>query len=900
MAQPITLPTGIANPRPAVGSAQGCTDLATAIADRCTRIPATPVVGGQERLRWATLDGPAFAARVNALASDLRARGVGEGDRVVLWVPNGWRTPPLFAAIWRIGASIVPFDREMNLEAAREIVRMVRPALVITGYGQRPAWAPDDGVVEWWDPAPEQAREAVPVLDPNGDRVAAIYFTSGTTGAPKGCTITHGNLLSQVRMLPSVVPIVPGDVFGGILPLSHLYELTCGMLYPLIAGATVMYIPSRKGPDIVRVLKEQRVSVMVVVPQVLAQMGGALEERLRKLLGQARYARVMALADRLPMRWRRVLFWPILRRLGGRLRLVASGGAALDPTVQHLWERFGVQALQGYGASECSPIIACARPDGSTPYGSVGLPLPNVEVRIDAAGQLLVRGPNVMRGYWEDPERTAAVIDEDGYYATGDLVERDGRGNIRILGRAQELLVLPSGMNIWPEDVQEQLRLAPGVKDAVVILVPSPAGGATLHAYLLPSGAADPTLLSGIVATANGKLAAHQRIATASWWPEEDFPRTSTLKVKRRLIPLPDQTPATAPHRVDATTATDDPILQAVRSVVGRADVVDEQSLAELGLDSLAIAGLAVEIETRTGLSVADGAIDTAMTVAELRRAISALATGTELEDPGGSPADERLKRAEEANTWLPPLWLYTRGRFLRRLRAPIDFLHRRAVPRVIILGAEHLEGLRGGAILAGTHHGFADVPTIQRALAQAASRETADHLAIAASSVIMGRAGLLGKLVTVGFGLFPLRQYGGQDESLRRLAQVADAGNAILIFPQGHHTEPADERRGAAHAGFKPGIAHLAADLELAVVPFGLAGTEKVVAPRPPESFSGLVIAGIPIRYHRSPVAIAFGPALRPGTGESPAAFTSRLQDTCFALTRQAEEALIAKGLGR
>jgi long-chain acyl-CoA synthetase len=503
-----------------------------------------------------------------------------------------------------------------------------------------------------------------------------------------------------------------------------------------------------------------------------------------------------------------------------------------------------------------------------------------------------------MRGYWEDPARTASVITPDGFYATGDLAERDAQGNITILGRAQELLVLPSGMNVWPTDVEDQLRRSPTVKDAVVILVPTTAGSARLHAYLLPTGSADLALLPGIVTTANGRLATHQRIATASWWPDDDFPRTSTLKIKRRLIPLPQDLPAqaaqtAATQQIDATAAADDPIGQALRAATGTATFREEQTLAELGVDSLVSVGLAVEIETRTGLSVPDGTIDPAMTVAALRRALSALATGAATaagEDPS---SEARIKRAEEANTWLPPLWVYTRGRFLRRLRTPIDLLHRRAVPRVITLGAEHLAVLGKGAILAGSHHSYADVPSIQRAIKESASRRLADRLVIAASSVIVGRAGWLGKLVTVGFGLFPLRQYGGQDASLRRLAQIADAGNSILIFPQGHHTDPAEERSGAPTASFKPGIAHLAIDLDLPVLPFGLAGTELVVAPRVPDNFKGKVIAGIPVQYHRHNVAVAFGAPLVPAPGETITAFTQRLQDACFALSRQAEAAL-------
>jgi long-chain acyl-CoA synthetase len=868
-------------------------DLYAAIADRCSRLPGARLVGGQEGLRWKTLSGRQMADRVEALARDLHARGVTEGGRVVLWVPNGWRTPALFAAIWRLGAIAVPFDREMNVEAARAILQRVRPALVITGYSQRPPWTAASATEEWWEPG--SGSGSAPQAEPDGERAAVIYFTSGTTGAPKGCTLTHHNLLSQATIMPQMVPLRPGDVLGSILPLSHIFELSCGMIYPILQGASIAYIPSRKGPDIMRVLKEQHVTHMVVVPQVLGLMGGAAEDRLRRLLGDRLYKGMLRLADHLPMGWRRLLFWPVLHRLGGRLRVVASGGAALNPDVQRLWERMGIRTLQGYGASECSPIIACGRADGSAPYGTVGTPVPGTEIRVDQSGQLLVRGPNVMQGYWEDPERTAQVMTADGFYATGDIVERDARGNITILGRAQELLVLPSGMKVWPDDVEAQLRKVDAVKDAVVILVPGASGGATLHAYLLPRGARDPEAIPGIVAAANGHLAGHQRVATASWWPEDDFPRTSTLKIKRRLIPLPDRLPARehSTQQLDVTQAADDPVAASLRAVVAGAAVGDSQTLAELGLDSLGLVGLAVEIESRTGLTIPDGTLDTSMSLPALRNAISAIATGSGPSVPGDTSTDDRMKRAEEAHTWLPPLWLYTKARILRRLRMPIDVLHRRAVPRVVVLGAEYLEILREGAILAGTHRSFADVSTIHRALAETLSPDVADRLTIAASSAIVGRAGWLGRLVTVSFGLFPLRQYGGQEESLRRLAQIADAGNSILLFPQGHHTDPDDERRSLPSADFKPGIGRLASDLGLPVLPFGLAGTDQVVAPRPPETFTGLVIAGIPVRYHRRPVAVAFGVPMRPEASERASAFASRLQAVCFSLSRQAEAAL-------
>src|SRR5581483_4765664 len=191
-------------------------------------------------------------------------------------------------------------------------------------------------------------------------------------------------------------------------------------------------------------------------------------------------------------------------------------------------------------------------------------PLHGVEVRLSPEGELLVRGPNVMRGYWRDPERTAEVL-RDGWYATGDLARVDADGNIYLAGRAKDLIVLPSGLNVWPEDVERVLREEPEVKDAAIVPVPTVKGGVALHAYLIPiepNAAERPA--REIVARANSRLAQHQRVTTASWWPESDFPRTSTLKVRRHLLPVPSPIGRDAPASIPITL---DVVARAVATV---------------------------------------------------------------------------------------------------------------------------------------------------------------------------------------------------------------------------------------------------------------------------------------------------------------------------------------------
>jgi long-chain acyl-CoA synthetase len=844
--------------------------------DRARRLPDAVALGSQQGLIWETATSLQLLRRVDALADRLKASGVSEGDRVVLWVPSKWWAPVYYFGVWKVGGIVVPFDREMNADAARRIVDLVEPNLIIVGYGEHPSWATDLQVTEWWEPSEE--TEGTSEFSLPGEELAVIAFTSGTTGAPKGCMISHPNLCSQIDAVRDNIPLDETCRLASILPLSHLFELTGGLLYPLASGAAIHYIPSRRAPDIVRVFQEQRITHMIAVPQLLTIMGRALQEQLAAKLPARLVNAVNSLAERLPMSARRALFWPVHRQLGGRLRLLAAGGAALSKETQQLWERMGVRVVQGYGASECSPVIACGLPDGSTPVGSVGRPVRGVDVRLSADSELLARGPNVMRGYWNDPERTAEVL-EDGWYRTGDLATIDAAGNISLSGRAKELIVLPSGMNVWPQDVEDALRLQPGVKDACVLAVTTPAGGAALHAYLIRAPGTAHADLSVLVAQANGTLAQHQRVATASWWPEADFPRTPTLKVRRHLLPLPTPDQHT---EVDTLAASDDPVAQAVCGVARVATVAEGQQLAELGMDSLGLVDLALALEEKTGRTVVDGDLRLDMTLSDIRALLQQ--GGGHLERPAST-----LRGSE------PPLWPYGWGRVFRKFGFLFDLIYRYGVTRTIVLGGEQLSQIGPRVIVAGTHHSFADMHLVKRGLTVTPAGKLGRKLVIAANLANAGPAAWIG---IVTFGTYPLNQTAERDASLRGLAKLLQQGNAVLIFPQGKHADPPLELIDDPSVRFRPGVAHLVEALDAEVVPFGIAGTERLM-PAHVEQYHGLVIAGVPVSITRGPLAIAFGPPVRMNDGETPREFTARLQDVCYALTRQAEAAIDGHSVG-
>jgi long-chain acyl-CoA synthetase len=269
----------------------------------------------------------------------------------------------------------------------------------------------------------------------------------------------------------------------------------------------------------------------------------------------ALFRRARSIARRLPIGLRRFIppFPMIHARFGGGLRLFVSAGAYLPPAVQQAWEEIGVVVMQGYGATETGSGAATTWHEH--PVGCVGWPVPGVEMRLADDGEVQFRGPTVTRGYWEDAEATAAAFTEDGFYRSGDLGHLDERGRLVLHGRKKDMIVLPNGLNVFPEDIENALRVA-GIRDSVVletdpgrieaiVLAPAsparlPSGGTAVPATGAFTEGADPDRIRAevdvAVRAANATLAVHSRIAAWRFWPEVDFPRTHTMKVKRNDV----------------------------------------------------------------------------------------------------------------------------------------------------------------------------------------------------------------------------------------------------------------------------------------------------------------------------------------------------------------------------
>jgi long-chain acyl-CoA synthetase len=342
--------------------------------------------------------------------------------------------------------------------------------------------------------------------------------------------LAHDNILAGVQSFHTIVPRMEHRIVS-LLPLSHLLEQAVGLFYALDVGADILYLRSVNPRVIFESLREHRVTSMVVVPQVLDLFWSAIEREVERSGRARQFARLRGIARRLPMGLRRVVFRSVHQRLGGGFRLFISAGAFLPPALQQAWEDLGVTVLQGYGSTETASG-ACTTLDDHG-LGTVGRPVSGTEVRIAADGEVQFRGPTLFKGYWDEPELTAAAFTEDGWYKSGDIGHFDDGGRLILSGRKKDIIVLPNGFNVYPEDIENALRMA-GIRESVVVET-SPG---RIEAVILPADpkedpAAAQARIGAAVKAANATLGPSQRVAAWRVWHGEDFPRTHTLKVKR-------------------------------------------------------------------------------------------------------------------------------------------------------------------------------------------------------------------------------------------------------------------------------------------------------------------------------------------------------------------------------
>jgi long-chain acyl-CoA synthetase len=787
---------------------------------------------GYRRETWTyrKLAGVAFGC-----ALELRERGVGTGDRVLLWGPNSAEWTAAFWGCLLRGAVAVPMDDGATLDFAGRVSCDAGVKLIFASR-EKPALDPaiprlvledlsdtvsNAGVVAS-SPARNQQHKALyeSLADEPITRahIAQILFTSGTTAEPRGVVLTHGNFLANLEPLErGIDPYRKHERwfhplrFVSLVPLSHVFGQFMALFVPPLLGATVVFEHSANPSEIIRMVKRERATALIAVPRMLDALHAGIEREL-EARGQGRWLKkVFASANGKKFLRRAWRFRRIHWKFGWKFWAFISGGAALSAETEEFFKRVGYAVVQGYGMTETASLISLNHPFRAT-EGSIGKVLPGREFRLAEDGEILVRGENVASSYWEDGALRQGVRDQENWLRTGDIGEVDAQGNLRFKGRKKNVIVTPAGLNVYPEDVEAALCKQPGVRDCVVI--PDPRGGNAepLAIALMDNGTETRAQdLLQAVENANASLAEYQRVHRWLLWPEPDFPRTPTGKPRLSIIASRAAELFNGSSPANAPADTLDDLLAKFSTAKGATEKLEK----ELNLTSLDRVELMSALEERFQVELSETSFAEAKTVADVQRLLQ-------------QPTVHRTE-------YVYPRW--TQRVPVRWLRLAVYYALVWPATQILghpkIVGRENLRNVRGPVLIVSNHiTRRADIGLILAALplrfrhrlATAMGGESLQNMRRPPRDWFFAKrwAYHLGYwLVTGIFNVFPLPQHSGFRESFRFAGESADRGYSLLVFPEGEVNNSEDGRMAA----FQSGIGLLAENLRVPVIPMRLDG---------------------------------------------------------------------------
>jgi long-chain acyl-CoA synthetase len=766
---------------------------------------------GYRRERWSY--GTLLAAAIR-FARELEAREIKKGDRVLLWGENSGEWIAAFLGCLFRGAIAVPLDAIGERGFAERVSEQAGVRLAVVGRG-----LPSEGLAPQFvtlddlaqtNAAYSGAEYASAQL--HRDDPVEIVFTSGTTAEPRGVVLTHGNMLANLAPIETefakyrryerlVHPIRILD----LLPLSHVFGQFLGIFLPQVFGATVHFMDTLNPAEVIREIRNERISVLVAVPRLIESLRGQVERDLEAQGKTEKFRRNFESAahEHFLRRWWR--FRAIRRRFGWKFWAMVSGGAALPADTETFWTRLGYAVIQGYGLTETTSLVSLNHPF-RLGRGSIGKPMPGLEVKLSNDGEILVRGENVASGYWSK-ESVAPAVDAEGWFHTGDLGERDEAGNLYFKGRSKNVIVTPEGLKVYPGDLEAELRKEPGVRDCVVVGLEMD-GNAEACAVLLLRDAESSSAskeAAAIVQRANQRLAPFQQMRRWIVWPEQDFPRTPTQKPM--LATIREAAEAQLRGRAQsASNATGDLL---TRLTGGNAN----EPLQLSSIERVELLG-ALEDRYQVDLSEAD------FTKAETAGAIEKL-----IEAP------TRQAPAFQYPTW-PQSWP------ARIFRAIV--FNGLAVPAMLILGWPRVigrnrlpaigRGEQRANLVIANHITYFDPAYVMLGLPERLRR----RLAVAMDGELLESMrtpppnrnfflSLVDRvtyfLLLAVFNVFPLPRHAGFQRSFAFVGSLIDRGWNVLIFPEGERT------KNGRMSPFRAGIGLLATRLRVPVIPVYMGG---------------------------------------------------------------------------
>ena len=780
-------------------------------------------------------------------AGFLASEGIKPGDRVMLVSHNAPEWGMTYFGVLKTGASCIPVDPDSSLEEIINFARAGEAAGIVLSeklqaeHADLEARLAQAGLTPriWTfaqlfalpDEDVEDERLALLPTRVTAQSLASLIFTSGTTGRPKGVMLSHRNLASMVSMLSSVFDMTTKDGVLSVLPLHHTFEFSTGFLTPLSRGAQITYLPELTGDALARAIKNGHVTGMVGVPALWELLHRRIKNKLYERsdwIGRTAETMIKANAwirDNTPLNFGPIVFYPIHEGLGGRIRYFISGGSALSETIQKDFQGLGFTILEGYGLTEASPVLTVTRPENRMLTGSVGRPLPGVEVKISdpdssGVGEVIARGPNVMLGYYSDEDATRSALVERWLY-TGDLGKIDDDGNLFLVGRSKEIIVDTNGKNVYPDELEEVYANSPYVKELSIVGL-ADGIGEKVACLVVADDEYDITLSR---AELRRRVEEHFREVSASLpyykrvkvmqFTDIELPRTATRKVKRAEVTAIMQT-LEAGDKTNAESGGEGAVDRESRWLLGIVATVSSRPqselslnsrLADLGFDSLMFVELAAAIEAAGGSITAPERLNEAQDLRELASVVS--------RHPGAATRDDASSRSgsqrdDSGEIHVPSI-------VSRAGTKAGDVLQRLFYDRFL---DTHYEGRSNipphtNFIVAANHSSHLDMGLTKMALGEAGK----DMVVLAAADYFFDTK--YKRAVMENFtNLVPMERTGSLRQSLRHASSFLDRGYNALIFPEGTRSV------SGVMADFKPVVGYLALHTGVGILPVYLHGT--------------------------------------------------------------------------
>ncbi len=855
-----------------------------------------------------------LARASSALANGLIARGVEVNEPIVLLAPNEAEWPLAVLAMLRARAVPVPLDPLMGHEdLAHAIEDSGAERILTTGdrldfleevlgdsLGRYDVALLDDSGRDdrpgWRSLCRDEPAEATPA-EPE-DR-CVLFYTSGTTGPPKGVPLSHRNLASNLQALLDEALFGSRERVVTPLPLYHVYPFMIGLLAPLAAGSAVIFPAGLSGPQIVEALRAGEATALIGVPRLYDALFAGIRGRVaRNRLAAALFDGLLASSTAVVRAtgWRigRVLFAPLRRKLGPDLRIVASGGAKLEPALAWRLEGLGFLVLSGYGLTETSPLVTF-NPPGKARLETAGRPMDAVEVRIhepdqQGTGEIWVRGPNVFSGYHKLPDKSAEVLDEEGWFHTGDrgrLVE----GYLEVGARESELIVLGGGQNVVPERVEAELARHPALKEvailerqnrlaALVVLDPG--------ALSMDGSEELQEQVSQAVKAAGRALAGYARPSEVAVL-RGALPRTPLGKLRRHLLPelFEEARQGRTPRRgrlrpEDEALLREDAAAQVwqwLRERYGEDAVdMDAHPQLDLGIDSLDWVTVTMELDERYGIQLPEETVGRVESVRDLLAAAVEARRGT---TPGRATRLDPDALAAEQKRLLDPA-----GRPMTALAALLRGFNRlimRSLFSLRVQGLEHLPRDRK-VIFAPNHASYLD----PMALAAALDRDRLRNTYWAGLPVLVFRLlrRLSGDRALRALQVLPIDPARAPTTALNLGLAALATDHDLVWFPEGQRSPDGKLQ------DFRPGVGHLARHAGVPLLPVHISGSFEAwpvgrLLPRPGRL---TVRFGAPLEPESAEVPAAGAAETDSADGETAEALVSRLRERVAALGEAAE----------